>query len=553
MTSAAVATAARRCVALNRAHRLATWVGEGKPVTPKHVLRPRDVPAAALALGIPQPDRTPTAANIRDLHRPWKVAQALDFLQIVDGRAVAGPALEQWPVADDAAVGEWWLTGLVAAFIADTKKEDKTAATTFVRTILTALGADPPPTVTDLWRQAYESLTFTEAYAVGEFFDVYRFSTGVPPTALSEVLVEFGAATQHGEPLNVTSLGRWALQAIAARLPKPITADLPASELIARVADAVADSDEYTPWQVADQWLTGRNPLQAAREILAAAASATPAQRIAAVEIVDGFDEPPLDAWREVTAVPNLAAYARLALTDWSRPQPPEPSPEDRAWLAVDYAMTALAASGPDEALSCIDERIDGPDLDSRLQTLRRRGNHPDTAALAAALTTFVASGVKPTSSQVYQLKITLKRMRPPIWRRVLIPAAAPLGLLHAVIQIVMNWDGDHLHAFSVRDEDYGDPFYSPDLCDEDNLRLSAAFTPATKTITYLYDFGASWYHDITREKVLDLDPDATYPICVTGAGDFPIEYWSEEDEDQQPIPFDQDMTNRRLTGECPE
>ncbi|MGH3852585.1 MAG: hypothetical protein ACRDR6_03620, partial [Pseudonocardiaceae bacterium] len=46
-TSAALATAARHCEALNRAHRLAIWVGEGRPVTPKHVLRPRDVPAAA--------------------------------------------------------------------------------------------------------------------------------------------------------------------------------------------------------------------------------------------------------------------------------------------------------------------------------------------------------------------------------------------------------------------------------------------------------------------------------------------------------------------------
>lgn len=64
------------------------------------MLRPRDVPAAAQALGIPQPDRTPTAANIRDLHRPWTVAQALDFLRIASGRAAAGPALEQWPVAD---------------------------------------------------------------------------------------------------------------------------------------------------------------------------------------------------------------------------------------------------------------------------------------------------------------------------------------------------------------------------------------------------------------------------------------------------------------------
>jgi hypothetical protein len=245
--------------------------------------------------------------------------------------------------------------------------------------------------------------------------------------------------------------------------------------------------------------------------------------------------------------VPTLAAYARLTLTNWSQPQPPRPSLEDTAWLAVDYAMAALATAGPDEALSSINERIGGQDLGSRLQELRSRGNHPDTAALAEALTTFVASGAKPTSSKVYQLKISLKRVRPPIWRRVLIPATTRLGLLHEIIQIVMNWDGDHLHAFSVGDEQYGDPFYSTDLHDEESLRLSTAFTATTRTISYLYDFGASWYHDITCERVLDLDADATYPVCITGKGDFPIEYWSEEDEDQNAVPFDKDMVNRHL------
>jgi hypothetical protein len=291
-------------------------------------------------------------------------------------------------------------------------------------------------------------------------------------------------------------------------------------------------------------WLIGRDPLLAAREILAAAATATPAQRIAAVEIVDALDEPAQAAWRDVTTVPNLAAHARMALAGWRRPQ--ATSPEDSAWLAVEYAVAALTDSGPDEALSCIDERIAGQDLDSRLQAIRC-GNHPDTAALAEALTTFIASGTKPTSSQVYQLKISLKRMRNPIWRRVLVPATARLGLLHQVIQIVMNWDGDHLHAFSVGNEHYGDPFRSPDLHDEECLRLGDAFTPSIKKITYLYDFGASWYHDITCERVLDFDIGATYPACVTGRGDFPIEYWTDEDDDQEPIPFDKDKVNSRL------
>ncbi|MGH4022942.1 MAG: plasmid pRiA4b ORF-3 family protein [Pseudonocardiaceae bacterium] len=185
-----------------------------------------------------------------------------------------------------------------------------------------------------------------------------------------------------------------------------------------------------------------------------------------------------------------------------------------------------------------------GPRL--RLQAIRR-SDHPDTTALTEALTTFVASATKPTSSQVYQLKISLKRMGHPVWRRVLVPATARLGLLHRVIQIVMKWDGDHLHAFSVGNEDYGDPCYSPDLHDEERLRLSGVFTPATRTITYLYDFGASWYHDITREKVLDLEAGTTYPVCVTGSGDFPIEYWTDEENGQEPIPFDKDKVNSRL------
>ncbi|MGH3815399.1 MAG: plasmid pRiA4b ORF-3 family protein [Pseudonocardiaceae bacterium] len=323
-------------------------------------------------------------------------------------------------------------------------------------------------------------------------------------------------------------------------MPKPISADLPADELIARVAD----SDENDSWQAARPWLIGRGALPAAREILAAAAAATPAQRIAAVEIVDALGEPAQAAWRDVTTVPNLGAHARMALAGWRRPQ--ASSPEDSAWLAVEYAVAALTDSGPDEALSCIDERIAGQDLSSRLQAIRR-GNHPDTATLAEALTTFVASGATPTSSQVYQLKISLKRMRNPIWRRVLVPATARLGLLHQVIQIVMNWGGDHLHAFFVGNEHYGDPFNSPDLDDEESLRLSGTFTPSIKTITYLYDFGASWYHDITYERVLDLEVDATYPVCVTGRGDFPIEYWNDEDDNQEPIPFDKDKVNIRL------
>ncbi len=540
ITSAAAASAARHCEALSRAHRLATWVGDGRPVTPKHVLRPRDVPAAAQVLSIPAPARMNTAANVRALHRPWKVAQAIDFLRIVDGHAVAGPALGQWPDTDDGTVCELWLTGLVAALAADSGSDDQTGAAAFSRIMLGALATDPPSSVVELWERAREALTFEVAYVADPFFTTYRYKAGDPFTVISDVLVEFAAATRDGAQLEMTPLGRWAWQEMNARMPKPISADLPADELIARVAD----NDDNDSWHAARPWLIDRDPLPAAREILAAAAAATPAQRIAAVEIIFALDEPAQAVWRDVTTVPNLAAHARMALAGWNRPQ--APSPEDSVWLAVEYAVAALTTAGPDEALSCIDERIAGQDLDSRMQAIRR-SDHPDTATLAGALTTFAASGTKPTSSQVYQLKISLKRMRNPVWRRVLVPATARLGLLHEVIQTVMNWGGDHLHAFYVGNEHYGDPFNSPDLHDEESLRLSGAFTPSIKTITYRYDFGAGWYHDITCEKVLDLDVDATYPVCVTSRGDFPIESWTDEDDDQEPIPFAQDKVNNRL------
>jgi hypothetical protein len=123
------------------------------------------------------------------------------------------------------------------------------------------------------------------------------------------------------------------------------------------------------------------------------------------------------------------------------------------------------------------------------------------------------------------------------------------LGLLHEVIQIVMNWGGDHLHAFSVGSEHYGDPFNSLDLHDEESLRLSGAFTPSTKTITYHYDFGASWYHDITCEKVLDLEVGAIYPICTVSpvGATFPSSTTTMRTTTRNPSP----STKTKSTAAC--
>jgi hypothetical protein len=39
----------------------------------------------------------------------------------------------------------------------------------------------------------------------------------------------------------------------------------------------------------------------------------------------------------------------------------------------------------------------------------------------------------------VYQLKITLKNIRPPIWRRVQVDSSTTLEQLHSIVQVVMG------------------------------------------------------------------------------------------------------------------
>jgi Plasmid pRiA4b ORF-3-like protein len=55
----------------------------------------------------------------------------------------------------------------------------------------------------------------------------------------------------------------------------------------------------------------------------------------------------------------------------------------------------------------------------------------------------------------VYQLRVMVG-ISPLIWRRVLIPADTTIAGLHAVLQTVFGWGGEHLHRFVIRGTEYG-------------------------------------------------------------------------------------------------
>lgn len=123
-------------------------------------------------------------------------------------------------------------------------------------------------------------------------------------------------------------------------------------------------------------------------------------------------------------------------------------------------------------------------------------------------------------SQSVYQLKITLRGVQPPIWRRVQVCSDGTLGHLHWVIQFAMGWTNSHLHSFSIQGQAYSMPM--PDLGlddldmrDEQPVKLSKVILGEKFKFFYIYDFGDSWEHEVLVEKVLPAESDARYPRCL--------------------------------------
>jgi hypothetical protein len=121
--------------------------------------------------------------------------------------------------------------------------------------------------------------------------------------------------------------------------------------------------------------------------------------------------------------------------------------------------------------------------------------------------------------SFIYRLKVTLRDIKPPIWRRFEVSGQITLFKLHKVLQVVMGWTDSHLHHFLVGNVCYQVPDLEFDAGAVNETRVKLAQLPLGEKskFYYEYDFGDSWEHEILVDKILPPGDGNEVPVCLKG------------------------------------
>jgi hypothetical protein len=137
---------------------------------------------------------------------------------------------------------------------------------------------------------------------------------------------------------------------------------------------------------------------------------------------------------------------------------------------------------------------------------------------------------MKKKFEKVYQFKISLKGVEPPIWRRIQVPGTYTFWDLHVAIQNAMGWQNYHLHEFDIKDPHKEPPNsranvkiglpnedYPEDFIPDWELNISDFFKDENRVAYYIYDFGDGWVHIIELEAILESVEGINYPRCIDG------------------------------------
>ncbi|MBS3908206.1 MAG: plasmid pRiA4b ORF-3 family protein [Actinobacteria bacterium] len=136
---------------------------------------------------------------------------------------------------------------------------------------------------------------------------------------------------------------------------------------------------------------------------------------------------------------------------------------------------------------------------------------------------------MKSEFDSVFQFKITLKEIAPPIWRRIHVPGTYGFWDLHVAIEDALGWWDYHLHEFELNDplsgkktrigmlDDDIELLDDREVLSENECKIADWFSPQNNEARYLYDFGDGWEHEVVLERILPREKGVEYPVCTGG------------------------------------
>lgn len=121
--------------------------------------------------------------------------------------------------------------------------------------------------------------------------------------------------------------------------------------------------------------------------------------------------------------------------------------------------------------------------------------------------------------SKIYQFKISINKVYPTVWRRILLNENSTLADLHYYIQISMFWSDIHLHCFNIRNKEFGIYHDGGMLFDDDpkSLKLKEFCFYVNERFTYEYNFNDDWELELRLEKIVSSNKKNDYPKCIAG------------------------------------
>lgn len=134
--------------------------------------------------------------------------------------------------------------------------------------------------------------------------------------------------------------------------------------------------------------------------------------------------------------------------------------------------------------------------------------------------------------SAIFELKITLRDIKPKIWRRVQVPKEFNFEQLHFALQSVMGWRNYQDYTFHCSNPEnkiekvkFSHPETSAQLMKDSDfkyfssrdMKIADFFRQKGSQVVYEYDLCDSWEHDVVLEKILPVGPLTSYPKAIAG------------------------------------